>query len=94
MHSLTIDTELDDESDDNVTQHEQNPGVDDGFFVGTREEPEDDANSKFNPGHGSNGPPHDLPPFPYSPGFNPNVVSNYCQQLFFLQQIGKETTFY
>lgn len=68
---LKLDTELDEESDDSVTQHEQNPGVDDGFFTGTRE---DDVNNKFNPGN-SNHVPHDTP-FPYAPGFTPNVVRN------------------
>lgn len=73
-----VDTELDDEeSDESVEQHEQNPGVDDGFFVGTRAEP-DDTHNKHDPNHNHNNDnhvPHENPSFPYAPGFNPNVVS-------------------
>lgn len=72
------DTELDDDdSDDNVTQHEENPGVDDGFFVGVRADG-DDTSEKFDPNHThNNGIPHtDNPPFPFAPGFNTNVVWN------------------
>lgn len=62
------------DSDDSVTQHEENPGVDDGFFVGTRAET-DETHDKFNPNINHNNVPHDNPPFPFVPGFNPNVVS-------------------
>lgn len=76
-----VDTELDEESDDNVTQHEQNPGVDDGFFVGTgtRTDTEtDDAEDKYNHNHHdhNNHVPNDNLPFPYAPGYGPNVVSS------------------
>lgn len=68
---------MDEESDEGVTQHEQNPGVDDGFFVGNRDGPEDESTNKFYP---ANNIPHDQP-FPYVPGFNPNVVSDFFHQL-------------
>lgn len=79
-----IDTELDENSDDSVTQHEQNPGVDDGFFVGTHAEPEDTDDNKHNHNHHDHN-NHDYnPSFPYAPGYapgyNPNVVSSAQQR--------------
>lgn len=72
---LQLETELDEESDDNVTQHEENPenpGVDDGLLIGNRDAHDDDENHKFNPSR-TNSIPHDAA-FPYAPGFDPNVV--------------------
>lgn len=83
MHSLAlihIDTEFnDEESDDSVEQHEQNPGVDDGFFVERRADTDHTNDDKHEPHHTHNhndDVPHENPPFPFAPGFNPNVVSN------------------
>lgn len=83
-----IDSELDDEeSEDTVSQHEQHPGVDDGFFVGTRADSDNDTNEKHDSNHTNNHDnhiPHEYPPFPYAPGFNPNVVNfkNFFSFLF------------
>lgn len=78
------DTELDEDSDEGVAQHEQNPGVDDGFFVGNR--PENGVAGGGGGGtddhpHTNNHVPHDIP-FPYAPGFNPNVVGEELEQLY------------
>lgn len=85
-----------DDSDDSVTQHEENPGVDDGFFVGTRADP-DEVNDKFNPNvnHNNNVPHENPPPFPFGTGFNPNVVGDSVVFFFslyvkFLNKIGTE----
>lgn len=79
-----VDTELDEESDENVTQHEQTPGVDDAFFVGNGSRTDietDDADEKHNHNHeydrdNNNHVPNGNPPFPYAPGYGPNVVSS------------------
>lgn len=80
--NTNTDTELEDDSDENnIPQLEQNPGVDDGFFVGTRADNPDDAdnrnNSNDNPNINHNNIPNETHPtsFPFAPGFNPNVVS-------------------
>lgn len=76
-----LDTELDEDSDEGVEQHEQNPGVDDGFFVGNR--PENGVSGGGgNPHHTNNHVPNDHVPFPYAPGFNPNVVGEELEQLY------------
>ncbi|XP_031639669.1 GATA zinc finger domain-containing protein 14 [Contarinia nasturtii] len=74
-------TELDNEgdSDENVAQNDNdsnNSGVDDGFFVGTRADTDNDAKHHHqNHNHNDHNVPHDNnPPFPYAPGFNPNVI--------------------
>lgn len=84
-----LDTELDEDSDEGVEQHEQNPGVDDGFFVGNR--PENGSHGGGN-GNGNginddypittlNHVPNDMPTYPY-PGYNPNVVGEECDELY------------
>lgn len=97
------DTELEDDSDENnIPQIEQNPGVDDGFFIGTRADNPDDAdnrnNSNDNPNINHNNIPNEThPTFPFAPGFNPNVVSemmcihfNYSHKImFFLRNLTK-----
>lgn len=76
------DTELEEEesSEPNVTQGEHNPGVDDGFFVGIKpvmtEGPANDHHHSDEHPHHGYGPNGTVIPFPYSPGFNPNVVSD------------------
>lgn len=79
-HKQPIDTELDEDSDNSVEQHEQNPGVDDGFFVGTRPEPEDTDDNKHFHNHNNHIPNDNILPFPFAPGFNPNVVSKLFEQ--------------
>lgn len=84
MHKIVNypDTELeeDESSETNVTPSENNPGVDDGFFVGIKPTmadgtTTDNHHSDEHPYHG-HGPNETVLPFPYSPGFNPNVVSD------------------
>lgn len=82
-----LDTELDEDSDEGVAQHEQNPGVDDGFFVGNR--PENGVAGAGNGGGTTDDDPHNtnnhVPndiPYPYAPGFNPNVVGEELEQLY------------
>lgn len=87
-----LDTELDEDSDEGVTQHEQNPGVDDGFFSGNR--PELGGGGGGGDGGGGGGTddyptfnhiPNDIPSYPYAPGFNPNVVGEELEQLYVVQ---------
>lgn len=98
MRLRQLDTELDEDSDEGVTQHEQNPGVDDGFFVGNRPEMGGgDGDGGGNGGDGGGGTddypyntnnhvPNDIPSFPYAPGYapgyNPNVVGDELEQLY------------
>lgn len=89
------DSELDEEedSDENVAHHDNNSGVDDGFFVGTRGDADSNTtNHHHNHNHDHNVPHENNPPFPYAPGFNPNVVSkrelnfNHRFESFFYKQ--------
>lgn len=79
---LESETELDEDSDDSITetQHEDNSGVDDGFFVGERRDTGNDSDHKHNVSN-NNGPHqpnggNDLRPFPtLSPSFGvPSIV--------------------
>lgn len=79
MHpEIQLDTELDEDSEENVPQHEQNPGVDDGFFTGNRANTPDGTDEReHHDSHNNNKPSNENLPFPYPPGLNPNVVSSF-----------------
>lgn len=74
------EAEFDDDEDDGSDIDRGQKGVDDGFFIDTRAD-DDDNVDKAHPtntnGTRGNQPPSQEPPpnFPYAPGFNPNVVS-------------------
>lgn len=81
LHEST-ESELDEDSnDDDHVHHTPQPGVDDGFFVGTRAPSNGDDPEKEIPHNGNDNRGHrpslgDVPNFPFAPGLNPNIVSD------------------